>query len=282
MKLAPRPIAASLILAGVFATSIVLERSGVSRNLPAPARGIDPKADEVLRKMSGTLKGLSHFAFDADHTTEVVLPSRQKLELAAASRVVVRRPNQLRSDRRGELADLALYYDGRSLTIMGKRANLYATAAAPPTLDQAIDFARDELGLEAPAADLLHSDPYRALTEDVVSGMYVGRAEIDGTPCHHLAFRGREVDWQIWIEDGPRALPRRYLITTKDQPGAPEFGVTLRNWSVDAPVPPETFTFNRPAGAERVDFLRLPSSSNGLKASPKAPPRTGEKTEGIR
>ena len=182
--------------------------------------------------MSNSLKGLTSFAFDADHTIEVVLESGQKLQMAATSHVQVQRPNRLRSDRRGELANVSFIYDGKTITVTGNKTNLYAQAPAPSTLDAMIDFARDELELEAPAADLLYSDPYRGLTEDVVSGTHIGKTEIDGALCHHLAFRGREVDWQIWIEDTPRALPRRYVITSKDQAAAPEFGVSLRNWSV--------------------------------------------------
>jgi hypothetical protein len=259
----------ALLVGGVatcFGAIAALRQTAGAKSSPAsaPAAGrIEPQADEILRRMSNSLKGLSGFAFDADHMTEVVLESGQKLQMAATSRVQVQRPNRLRSDRRGELANVSLYYDGKALTVMGHKVNLYAQAPAPSTLDAAIDFARDELEMEAPAADLLYSDPYRGLTEDVVSGTYVGKAEIDGARVHHLAFRGREVDWQIWIEDGPRALPRRYVITSKEQQAAPEFVVTLKNWSVNQQFPDGTFAFQAPAGAEQIGFLgmKLPKAA---------------------
>ena len=60
---------------------------------------------------------------------------------------------------------------------------------------------------------------------DTTAGFVVGKSTIDGVRCDHLAFRGYGVDWQIWIEDGARALPRKYVISTVDVVGAPQFEV---------------------------------------------------------
>jgi hypothetical protein len=222
---------------------------------PAAASKVDPKADEVLRRMSDFLSGQQTFSFAAEHATEVVLQSGQKLEFLADSNVTVQRPNHLRSDRRGEKANVSLYYDGKSVTLYGHGMNMYATAAAPPTLDAAIDFTRKQLNLEAPAADLLYADPYRVLMEDVVASTYVGEAVVDGVKCHHLAFRGNETDWQIWVEDGARPVPRRYVIVTKKVTGAPEFQVELREWNLSPQVTPGMFVFTPPPKSERIDFV---------------------------
>ena len=45
--------------------------------------------------------------------------------------------------------------------------------------------------------------------EEVLTGEYVGVTELSGVRCHHLAFRSGDVDWQIWIEDGDKPLPRK-------------------------------------------------------------------------
>src|SRR3954464_3371979 len=106
---------------------------------------VDPRANDLLKRMSDYLAGLQPFSFAAEHATEVVLQSGEKLEFLADSNVTVQRPNHLRSDRRGEKANVSLYYDGKSVTIFGHRMNMYATTAAPPTLDAAIDFTRKQL-----------------------------------------------------------------------------------------------------------------------------------------
>lgn len=217
---------------------------------------IDAKADQLLRAMSDYLGNLNAFQVKTDHTTEVVLPDNQKVEFTGSSEVSVLRPSHLRSDRQGEIVDQSLFYDGETLTLYGRKRGLYARADAPPTLDAAIDFARDELRLEAPAADLLASRPYDVLTSDVVSGRVIGQSTIDGVLCDHLAFKGNEVDFQLWIEAGPRPLPRRYVITSKRLKGAPEFTVELHDWDVSPLLTSAMFEFEPPPGVDRIEFVR--------------------------
>jgi hypothetical protein len=83
----------------------------------------------------------------------------------------------------------------------------------------------------------------------------VGLEPIDGVPCHHLAFRSADVDWQIWIEDGAHALPHRYVITSKKEPGSPEFAVQLSHWDPQAALPDSLFSFAPPAGSTKIEFL---------------------------
>jgi hypothetical protein len=222
----------------------------------------DPQADKILRGMSDFLSKQSKFSFSADHQTEAVLKSGQKLEFDAVSEVKVERPNRIRSDRRGEIAEsMSFFYDGKNVSLYGRGANLYASTPAPANMDQAIDFAREKLDLETPAADLLYTNPYRFMTEDVVSGMYVGKATLDDKTVHHLAFRGNETDWQIWIEDGDKPLPRKYVIISKKVKGAPEFSVELRDWNFSPSFDSDTFAFTPPEDAGRIQFAGTPQKS---------------------
>jgi hypothetical protein len=231
-------------------------------NAPAPTttapstKGeIDPKADALVRKMSSYLAGLKAFSFDANNVTEVVRDNGEKFQFMASSHVDVVRPNKLKSERRGEKADVSFYYDGKTMTIYGSRAKLYAQAPAPPTLDEAIDCARDRLGVEAPAADLLFSSAYDTLMGDVQSGILIGPATVDGVATQHVAFRAKSVDLQLWIEDSDTPFPRRYVLTTKDVQGEPEFEVSLSNWKTSPTMADETFAFTPPAGSNRTEFI---------------------------
>jgi len=258
-----RPMRTLLVAGAVLGLAIAGQRE--ARAAPSTHPGtttkagkaaVDPRADQLLRKMARDLASAKTLQFDAEHVTEVVTKQGQKIQLLATSRVDVQRPNKLRSDRTGPLADASLYYNGRDLTIYGRRVNMYATAQAPDTIDKAIDFGRDELGLDAPAADLLYTDAYPTLMEDVVSGTYLGLEDVGGRACHHLAYVGHQTDWQIWIEDGPRALPCRYVITSKRVKESPEYTIDLKNWKVDERLPAETFTFTPPRDAVKIDFFR--------------------------
>jgi hypothetical protein len=227
-------------------------------------RQVDPKADELLRKMSTQLGHLKTFSFEADHVLEVVTKDGQKLQFVAQSRVSVQRPNKVRSDRLGPIADMTLYYDGNKISVFGKRTHFYATSPAPDNIDAAIDFARDELGLEAPAADLLYSNAYNGLMEDVISGKYIGNEPIADRMCHHLAYHGHKTDWQIWIQDGPQALPCRFVITTTDEIGQPEFEITMSNWNTAPKIAANEFEFTPPPDAIRIDFLRREEKAKSL------------------
>src|SRR4051812_4756525 len=224
---------------------------------------VEPKADALLRKMSADLADMKAFRFNTDSVMEVVTRQGERIQGIAESTVWVQRPNQLRVDRMGPRGGATVYYDGSMLSIYGKRDNLYATTQAPDNLDATIDFARDQLSLDAPGADLLYSNPYAALTEDVVSGRYLGVEPVGNRMCHHLAFRGNETDWQLWVEDGPRALPCRFVIVSKHETGAPQFAVTTSGWSPAPGFSPETFAFEPPPDAGKIDFVALKDLARG-------------------
>lgn len=215
-------------------------------------------AEQVVREMCAYLANQPALRFVAKHTTEYVLDDGQKIEFGGTSAVSLLRPNRLRSDRQGEVVDVSLYYDGESIALYGRKSALYARTDAPKTMDEAIDFARDELGLEAPAADLLTSNPCALVMSDVVSGQILARALVEGVLTHHVALRGRDVDLQLWIEVGPRSLPRRYVITSKRVPGMPQHRVELTDWDVAPLLTMEMFQFVPPSGAVKIDFLRRP------------------------
>jgi hypothetical protein len=220
---------------------------------------VEPQARALLGKMSDFLGNQRQFSVQADGSTEVVLQSGQKVEFDHSSDVRVKRPDKLRSDRRGEKMDAEFYYDGHSFTLYGKNVRYYATADAPGTIDEALDAARERLGIEAPAADLLYSKPADILMEDVVSGTYLGTVAVRGVSCHHLAFRGNETDWQIWIEDGPRPVPCKFVITSKKVQGSPEFMVEFSKWNFSPRLGDEVFHFTPRGNDKRIDFLEKAS-----------------------
>ena len=53
-----------------------------------------------------------------------------------------------------------------------------------------------------------------------------------GVNCHHLAFTQENVDWQVWIQDGPQPFIRKFVITHKNEPGAPEFTALITHWDL--------------------------------------------------
>lgn len=220
------------------------------------AAKVEPKADALLRKMSTKLGSMKEFSFDSFQVMEVVTKEGEKIQGLTETHVEIARPNKMRVDRMGPLGGGSLYYDGTTFTFYGKRDNMYAQAKVPGTLDQVMDFARDQLSIEAPAADLLLSDAYTVLMEDVVSGRYLGSEIVNRQTCHHLAYRGKETDWQLWIADGEQAVPCRFVITSKKVEGSPQFTVSTTNWR-EGDISDEAFTFEPPKGAAKINFVTV-------------------------
>ncbi|NJD25369.1 MAG: DUF2092 domain-containing protein [Betaproteobacteria bacterium] len=222
------------------------------------AVAIAPEATAVLKRMTDYIGGLSQFSASTRNTLEVVTLEGEKLQFDAAAEVAVQRPNRLRAVRNGDQQAQTLYYDGATLTLVDRSGGKerYASLPAPATIEGALDLARAQFDLEAPGGDLLYRDAYALLMEDVVAARYVGTTLVDGVRCHHLAFRGTQTDWQLWVADGAQPYPRKMVITSKWMTGAPQFTMMASDWNAQAKLPAERFTYSPGKGAERVGIVR--------------------------
>jgi hypothetical protein len=104
-----------------------------------------------------------------------------------------------------------------------------------------------------PLADLIYANAYDYLMEETRAGFYLGLSKVQGISCHHLVFRQKDIDWQIWIEDAPTPLPRKFLITDKKAKGL-QFTALLSQWNTSPQLEDGLFVFVVPAKAEKVDL----------------------------
>ena len=221
----------------------------------AQPAGVDPRADAVLRSMTSYLSGLRQFSVTTETTLEMVTTEGQKIQFTAPASMTVARPNKLVAQRRGDIVDQMMYYDGKSLTLYNPSTRHYATVPAPATLDAMLELAYERLDLVAPGADLIDTRSYAQLMQDVQSGVYLGTAVVAGQRCHHLAYRAIEVDWQLWVREGAQPAPCRYVITSKTVAGAPQFAVQVLKWDTSPDVSEARFRFVAPKGAKAIEFL---------------------------
>lgn len=240
------------VVCSVFWIALMVLASGMVN-----AQDIDPEADNVLRAMSDYLGSLKAYSMKADIDNEIVNMEGQKLQLSAFAEIVVKRPAQMYISRQGMFADLELIYDGKILTLYAPKQNRYTQIEGTGTTDDAITSYEMTVGLEAPGADLLFSDSYAILTEDLNSGTYLGLAYVGGVECHHLAFRKARVDWQIWVTAGGTPLPMKYIITSKWISGAPQYAVRLRDWNTRPVIASGQFQFKALDGARKVENLTV-------------------------
>lgn len=239
---------------GAAAVALLLAAALPQAALSQPT-GVAPAAQQLLKASTDFLARQQRFSVDTESTIEVVLESGQKIQFDHTARVSVERPNKLRAERTGDLVDQVFYYDGTSLTLHNPADHYYATIAAPGTLEEMLDFAREKLDVVAPAGDLLYKNAYDILMQDVTSGFVVGKGVVDGVRSDHLAFRAPHVDWQIWIEEGKRPLMRKLVITTRDKLNAPQFTVVTKNWNLEPKFSAATFSFKPPRSVQKVEFV---------------------------
>jgi hypothetical protein len=214
-------------------------------------------AKRLLKAMSDYLAAQKALSFEYDATLEVVTKEEQKLALVSSGAVTLSRPDKILVTRAGGFADVEMFFDGKTLTILGKNLNIYAQQDIPGTLNHLVDELRFKHNRPLPAADLLLTDSYDALMHDVVDVKDLGSGVVGGVECDYLAFRTEEVDWQIWIAQGERPYPCRYTITTKLLAGEPQYTIQFRDWKTGDEVAATDFSFKNPTDAKKVDLKNL-------------------------
>jgi hypothetical protein len=217
---------------------------------------LDLQAEKLLSQMNTFLNNLGQFTFSAENAEDQLLSSGQQLQFAHTVHVTVRRPNRFRADIHGDIYHQQLFFDGKTVTLLDKNHNYYGTLKAPPTIESALDFALESFGLRAPLADFIHrKNTVVDLPPSIKSGYYVGLHDVRGVPCHHLAFRQDDVDWQIWIENSDTPVPRKIIISQKHVTGAPQFSALLSDWTLAPQLPDREFIFEPPHGSKKIEFL---------------------------
>ena len=222
------------------------------------ARADEAQARSLLKAMSDYLGAQKTISFEYDTNLDIVNTQQQKIGLASSGTMTLERPDKLHATRTGGFANVEMVFDGKTLTLLGKNANLYAQVEAPGTIDHLVDELRDKYHRPVPAADLLMSDPYKELMPPVTDVKDLGSGVIRGVECDHLAFRTKEVDWQIWIAQGARSYPCRYVITSKKVRGSPEYTLDIRAWKSGGEVASDAFKLEIPPGAQKLTPGQIP------------------------
>ena len=227
---------------------------------PAPLTG----ARAILKSMSDWMGGQKSLELTFDSDIEIITPQLEKIQFTNSGSMLLVRPDKIKAHRVGGHADVELYFDGKTASVLGRSINAYAQFEMPGTVDHMIEAMRAGHGVAMPAGDFFVSNPYDALVANVLEAKHIGRGVIEGVECEHLAFRNGETDWQVWVEVGAKPMPRKIVITSKTMAAAPQYTVRIRSWKTDVTPAPGAFTFVPPSGAKKlppdalVDLDELP------------------------
>jgi hypothetical protein len=226
-----------------------------STNSPAPV--VAEQADRLLREMSAYIGSAQEFTFHADISFDHVLPSGQKLQFSAAEDVALQRPGRIRVEWNSDLGARQFWYDGKSVTLYDPATPFYASAAVPPEIDGMLEQLVPKLDFAPPLADFLYRDPYKTVRGNIQYGFDLGQSDVNGRTCRALAFVEKDVDWQIWIENGPQLTPCKLVITYKNQPAQPQFTAVFIDWDFAPRIAEPVFVPELPPGTQKIPFATV-------------------------
>jgi len=243
-----KALAASLIC---FAAPALAQTSA-----PVPATApakLDADAEAALNRMGAALRGLNSFEVRADATTETVYDGTHKIMSRATTTYLVRQPDQMMVDMQTDTTHRRVYYNGKAMTVVGMKVGKYVTFPVTGSLNDVLTKAYEQYGIDFPLQDLFRWGGPSSTVVRPTSGFRVGGSTIDGVTISQYAFRQPGVDFQIWLEDGVQALPRKLVITNVDRPAQPQYVATF-TWNRTPQIAADSFTFTPRPGDKPVDL----------------------------
>ena len=215
----------------------------------------DAKAIEVLKQMAAYKSSLDKVTIKGVSFTDARLGAGLMVSNSEEVQVSIDRPGSMYISSFDGETKKGLYFHDGLLTVYNSEKNLYAQASVPDNIDAAMEFALEELNIEAPLMDMIYKDASAHLISSDETILYLtDKSRVGGADCHHIAIRGAEADVQLWVEEGDRPVVRKIMITSKWDGGSPRFTANI-HWDISPKFEPGQFEFKAPEGAFKVEFV---------------------------
>jgi hypothetical protein len=216
---------------------------------------LEPKAIQLLKASSARLAAAHSLSFKAVETYESQSRQGHPLVFANHMEVTLQRPDKLRVMTLGDGPPSEFYYDGSTMTAFAPLENLIATAAAPPTIDAALEAAYHLSGTYFPFTDLIVTDPYQDMAPELKLAYYVGQSHVvDETTTDIVAYVEGTVFIEIWLGAEDK-LPRLIHAVYLNDPAQLRHNLLLSHWQLDAPAPAGAFAPSKStASAAHIPF----------------------------
>ena len=209
----------------------------------------------VLQDMARVLSSTEAFSVHVEKEFDEVLHDGAKVQYSGAADVSIRRPDRFHVDYGDDLSAKEAWYDGEQFTLLDHLHNVYAQIPAEPPIRNVLNLLEKDYDVFLPLAGLLRPDPSKEYGEGAHTQRYLGIHDADGWACHHLLFRGDQVDWQLWVEASDLPLLRKVVVTYKQVEGSPQHVSLLTDWQLDASLEDEQFVAALPDDAVRAEVL---------------------------
>ena len=226
----------------------------------AKAPVLEAGATEALDRMGVHLRTLKSFQLVSTASSEEVYPNGQKLQFLQRTTYTIGGPSLMQVKVETDAQKRDVFYNGTTFTIAAPRAGKYIQIPATGTNGQILTKAYEKWGIDFPVQDLFRWGDASATAERPREGFKVGTAMIGEHMTDHYAFRQTGVDWQIWIDQGDKPLPRKMVITNTDDAAQPEY-VSYFTWDLNPTIAPGMFEFKPASTDTRIDLKQFAAAA---------------------
>ncbi len=204
--------------------------------------------------MCDYLKSLQEFSFHAEVADDQVYLGGKKLQYGIEMETYVKRPDMIRVNAVGDLVNKEFFLNGETLTLYDKDKDVYATLQVPANIEGALAIANKDYGLRVALTDLGSPKLWEHVSSKIEHSLYVGLHKVRGVYCHHLAFDGKDVEIQVWVDSGNKPLPLKIVLVHKTPEGEPQWTAYL-SWKTAPRLSGALFKFTAPAGVKKIRFV---------------------------
>jgi hypothetical protein len=206
----------------------------------------------------------------------------QKITFGERRKVTLSRPDRLRIEvEESDGKQTLVIYDGKAITVFNPGENVYGQIEKAGSVDDAVRYVVQDMGIRLPLALLLVSTLPAELEQRLEALDYVERNTLTPVPTDHLAGRAADVDFEVWIAAGDTPLPQRLSITYRNEEGAPQYRAEFSDWKLNPDVSQVDLAFQPPDGAERIPFVvRVRRAAADQPSTTGEAPATSGSTEG--
>ncbi|MHC1741595.1 MAG: DUF2092 domain-containing protein [Syntrophobacteraceae bacterium] len=251
------------IISGTLLLAVVLAAVPLPA-AEAPAAGSaspNPAMEQVMR-MANFLAQAKELSVTLQTGYDVVQESGQKIEFGETRKLTIVRPDKFRVDvERSDGESSTAVFDGKAVTVLNQKQNMYASSEVQGDIDAAImHFVRD-LKMRLPLAMLFVTALPKELEMRARGADIVETASVQGTQYIHVAGRGETVDFQVWLPKTGDPLPRRIILTYKNEEGQPQYWADFSDWNLAPNAPATLFALEIPKEAKPHRVPRQGSQS---------------------
>jgi hypothetical protein len=217
---------------------------------------LEAQAIDLLQAMGNHLEAARSMRFTAVVSYESLSSSGLPLVYTTRSEVLLQRPDKLRVITPGDGPAYEFYYDGKTVTAYSPGENFVSIAAAPATIDAALELVYHAAATYFPFTDMIVADPYKDIADGLTHAFYIGQSSVvGGTTTDMVAYESDGTFVQLWIGADDK-LPRMARAVYLNDPAQLRHQVEFSNWQLDIDAPTDAFAAAQAATAMRIPFAR--------------------------